>query len=270
MSAENVFRLIKNLIDRYKIDGLAFNDDSFLVDFKRVDRLCDLLLENKINIKWKASARVDAINRMSSEFIEKMKACGLSYFFVGIESGSNRILSLMNKGITKDDAIRANRKLAKHGIGAVYSFITGVPTETREEVFKTLDLADLLRNENPLAGISGFLPYGPLYGTPLYDKAVELGFKTPSSLEQWSFSTQEEIKRPYLSKKRDRELKYLFYLARLADTKTVIKYLQSRPVLCLLARLYMPIVRFRWRYRFLAFPLDIRLVEFLYLKGILT
>ena len=103
----------------------------------------------------------------------------------GIESGSNRILKLINKKITTEDVIAVNRKLSKFNIKLRYNFIIGFPTETVDEIKQTLSLIERLMCENPNLEPPFVNIYTPYPGTPIFDLAVEQGFIPPTTLEEW-------------------------------------------------------------------------------------
>ena len=114
--------------------------------------------------------------------------------YFGIESGSSRILELIRKRITPEMVLKLNLRLRKEGIIPHYSFMAGFPTETREDIEKTIRLMGQLKQENPQAVIWKINTYTPFPGTDLFDLAVQNGFRPPRLLEEWSrihFYSQE-------------------------------------------------------------------------------
>ncbi|OOP55945.1 MAG: hypothetical protein AYP45_11725 [Candidatus Brocadia carolinensis] len=134
------YRSLANIVEEIKYVRLhfgtrqfTFKDDSFTVNRKRVLEFCDSLLEAGLKINWDCNTRVDLIDL---ELLKAMKRAGCNSIKVGIESGSERILALMDKGITLEHIHEAARLFREAGIHWTAYFMMGIPTETREDVKK--------------------------------------------------------------------------------------------------------------------------------------
>ncbi len=161
-------------------------EDNFFVDRRRGERLAQLLGESGLGIEWTASARVDDILRLSPETLALYHRSGLRHLHIGAESGSDRVLALLNKRIGRNDILAANLHLKAAGIVPEYIFVMGFPTETEAERQETLDLIAQLKRENPDAWFWRLNRYVPYPGTPLYDMALAAGFTPPERLEDWA------------------------------------------------------------------------------------
>lgn len=123
----------------YKAEGvehIVCLDSLFTMPRKRIETLCDLLIDREINIKWTCYARADDL--LDLDLVMKMKAAGASQFQIGIESGSQEILDAMNKRCTVESNYLAIQNCRLAGITTVTSIIVGFPGETKETVDKTL------------------------------------------------------------------------------------------------------------------------------------
>jgi hypothetical protein len=129
---------------------------------------------------------VDVFNKASDDELEMMKRSGADTIKFGAESGSNRILKLMNKGITVEETLKANLKAKKHGIKPAYALMIGFPTETFEEINQTIHLRNQLKKENAQAQFETMAVYTALPGTDMLELAVEYGLKQPTRLEEWT------------------------------------------------------------------------------------
>jgi anaerobic magnesium-protoporphyrin IX monomethyl ester cyclase len=132
--------------------------------------------------------------RSDDEFLKLMRQRGLSGIYFGIESGSSRILHLINKGITPEMAVELNLKLGRAGITPHYSFMAGFPTETKEDIEKTLKLVGILKQQNSQAVIWKINKYTPYPRTELFKLALQCGFDPPKTFEEWGrvhFYSQE-------------------------------------------------------------------------------
>jgi radical SAM superfamily enzyme YgiQ (UPF0313 family) len=168
-------RFVKN---KYGTTLFSFKDDSFTVNKKRVEHFCDTLIAEKLNIHWECNTRVDLI---SEDLLRKMKKAGCESIKVGIESGSDRILKKMNKGITFDQIKNAAGLFSKSGIFWTGYFIMGIPGETVNEIRQTL--AFMYEIKPDFASIS---VYEPFPGTDMFSEGVEKGLVKPDmSLEDF-------------------------------------------------------------------------------------
>jgi radical SAM superfamily enzyme YgiQ (UPF0313 family) len=156
---------IKLVKEKYGTILFSFKDDSFTVNKKRVGEFCDTLLAERLNIGWECNTRVDLINE---GLLRKMKKAGCNGIKVGVESGSERILKGMNKQITHEQVRNAAKIFKKVGIHWTGYFMMGVPGETAEEIYQTLDL--MYEIQPDFASIS---VYEPFPGTPMFDEGLE-------------------------------------------------------------------------------------------------
>ena len=186
MSSERSVALIEEAVRRFNLNGIWIRDDEFHVDRTRTSEICEGILEKNLNISWyTAGTRVDLFNRASDEEIGLLRRSGAYALKFGVESGSNRILELIEKGVTWQEALAANRKASKHGIVFGFSLMMGFPTETMEEIHRTVDLARQIKADNPGSQLETIGTYTPLAGTPLFALALEHGLEPPDSLEGW-------------------------------------------------------------------------------------
>ncbi|MEX2703306.1 MAG: radical SAM protein [Candidatus Baldrarchaeota archaeon] len=164
-SAERVVNEIEFLTDRYKIKFIEFLDDTFTFDKNRVKEICNEIANRGIDVMWTGSSRVNLFNR---ELALKIKSAGCQIVYFGVESGSQRILNLMKKGITLEQSVKAIRLAKEVGINTVASFILGMPDESVEEANATIKFATRLSPD-----YAQFTICTPYPGTELYDYAVK-------------------------------------------------------------------------------------------------
>lgn len=181
-----VIENIVQLYERYNIDGIVFQEDNFFLDVKRVANILSKLRDYRLG--WKANSRLSYFKKLVNDS-EIMKLIIDSHCHVlqfGIESGSERILKLINKGISVEDIIQVNRHLADYDIAIRYNFIVGFPTESKSEIQETIRLIEKLSNDNPNMESPFVNIYTPYPGTTLYELAKKEGFHEPSDLEGWA------------------------------------------------------------------------------------
>lgn len=166
-SIDNVIAEIKQVIDKYGTRQFTFKDDSFTVNRKRVMEFCDKLIKEKIKISWDCNTRV---NLVDEELLLNMKKAGCNSIKVGIETGSERILRLINKKISFDECIRAAKLFKKVGIHWTGYFMMGLPSETKEDMYQTLQFMKELDPD-----FASFSVYEPFPGTELFNIGIEKG-----------------------------------------------------------------------------------------------
>ena len=189
-SAENIYKDIKYLKEKYGGDAIEFHDNNFFVSEKRVKEFSSLML--KENIVWWGEGRIDTIDKYSDETLELMRASGCKMIFFGAETGNDEILKKMDKGGTQSSAqIRKfAARLAKFDIIPEYSFVLGTPGETSEQVMQQID-SDIafireIKTINPQTEIIIYV-YSPVptEGSDMYNKVKLSGFRFPEKLEDW-------------------------------------------------------------------------------------
>ena len=140
IAAERLVGYISDLQDRYGAQGIYFREDNFTVQPKRVEEFCDILISENINIKWACETRV---NNLKPKLLEKMAKSGCVGLYIGVESGSERMLKYMRKGETREDFIEKLPIIHANGMTSYTTWVFGLPTETehdRDESYRFIDL----------------------------------------------------------------------------------------------------------------------------------
>jgi len=157
-SIENIIQEVDILVNKYGFNGLMFVDDTMSVDRQHYH---DLLHElEQFNIKWRSYARTSTI---TFEGLERMVRSGCIECAPGIESGSQSILDLIEKGTNVEHNIDWCIRCEEVGIVCNPSLIIGLPTESPETVGLTYDF---VREVKPRA--FSYNVFLPLFGTPIY------------------------------------------------------------------------------------------------------
>ena len=165
ISPENVIKEIESLIDKYGVKEIIFYDDSFTIHRPRLMEICDLIIQKEIKVRWQCETRVNIVDE---ELLKKMKQAGCYLIAYGIESGSNRVLQLLRKGITTDQVKKAVDFTKKAGIQVLGYFMLGIPGETEEEIRQTIKFSKNLNIDFAQFSIATAYP-----GTVLYQIAEE-------------------------------------------------------------------------------------------------
>jgi len=256
-SAEETVKRLKNVVTKYNIKTVYFQDDNFCVDLVRLKKILEGMIRENINVKWGTlGLRIDTAKKMDDELLSLMERSGCMNVDIGAESGNKRILEMIDKDISVEDLLEVNKRLAKYPFFIKYTFIIGFPTETKKETYSTVKVALQLTKDNPNACTPTGV-YTPYPGTPMYNFAVKHGFKSPKNLEEWGkFSIDDWYFhfKSWMSHAKMRELKSIAFTSLFANDKLQFKI--NKPLTKLLFKIYHPIAKFRFKNNFHFLPID--------------
>ena len=157
---------MRELYGKYKAEMVFFEEDLFTLNRGRVLEFCRAMEEELPRRRWGAYSRVDTVDL---DMLSGMKRAGCTDLVFGVESGSQRILDFLGKGITVDGIRRAFGWAKQVGIDAGMFLIVGVPGETREDIDLTKRLiVDLEPNMINLSFLT------PIPGTEIYNMTKHL------------------------------------------------------------------------------------------------
>jgi radical SAM superfamily enzyme YgiQ (UPF0313 family) len=166
-SPENIVKELIHLKRKYKIDSFLFVGDTFIINQKWVESICDELLENNLDLLWGCTVRADLVTK---PLLEIMRKAGLVKICIGIESSSQRILDkVYNKGINIRQIERSVKLAKKLGLKIQGYFMLGAPTETIREIKQTIQFSKKSDIDEAMFSIST-----PLPGTYLYERMKDL------------------------------------------------------------------------------------------------
>lgn len=263
LPAEEALKRIKTVITTYegRIERFFFIDDDFFTDPQRARRIIEGLVP--FGIPWRLQARVDTFLRLEEDFLNLLAKSRCHMLHFGVESGSQRILELIEKNIRVDDVVALNKRLSRYPIVPSYSFMIGFPTETIEDIKMTMGLIKQLLSDNPHA-YKNLNIYGPYPGNELFELALAHGFQPPQRLKDWGQLHLKNVnKRPWLGRQRADLLEMLVFCSSFMEKE---RFSHLRP-LKILAQLYRPLAHARLKNLYTGFPVEIKLAKAL---GFLT
>jgi len=261
MQPGTVLEQMKRIIRDYGIRGFNFTDDNMFVNMNYAYSLFEEITRAELGIRiGKLHIRADTIARMSDEFLDLLARAGVERFTIGVESGSQRILDLIEKGLSPDLVLSASRRMIGRPITPVYLFMMGLPTETPNDLRDSIQLAKRLLAENPRASKS-FNIYMPYPGTQLYRMAVEMGLREPSRLEEWAPMNYRHVHKeaPWISRETKRLIASLDFPLMFMGKGHFYK--KTNPLVKTMARLYHPLAEYRINKMDPRFPIETKLVR---------
>jgi radical SAM superfamily enzyme YgiQ (UPF0313 family) len=172
-SAQHVVDELKYL-EEQGYGSVYFVDDHFLLQPKRIEAICNGVIDAKLRIQWGIEGRVDSV---AQHLFPAMAKANCRTVMFGIESGSQKILDRLKKEQTLEEVTTAVKNAKKAGIEIVHGFFTvGNPDETVDDMKATFDFASRL----PLDTF-GFNRLCVYRGTPLWQEYVKRGLVSDAS-----------------------------------------------------------------------------------------
>jgi magnesium-protoporphyrin IX monomethyl ester (oxidative) cyclase len=167
---DHVIREIRMLVYDEGVEEIHFLDENLLLNKPRAKKLFSKIIDENLRFKWFCGGGM-AVYMLDQDLLQLMKESGCYRLHLALESGSQRILSeIMGKPIELRKAMDVIEHAKRLDFEIIGYFMIGLPTETRDEVLKTVELA-----RNDLFDYVVFSIYTPETGTPLHDYCVEHG-----------------------------------------------------------------------------------------------
>jgi len=142
-SLESVFKELDLLINEFGIRDFEIMDDNFMMNMDFVEGFCRGIIDRGWNITWSCGG--SRLDKLEPPIVRLMERSGCTILSVGLESGSQRILDYMCKDLRLETARVKTSMIARHSNIKVHAmFILGYPTETREDILKTIRFAKKL------------------------------------------------------------------------------------------------------------------------------
>lgn len=156
---------IRELKEVYGVQHLWFGDDVFALNHHWVHDFADEIESMQCALPFKIQSRADL---MTETTVADLKRAGCAEIWMGVESGAQRVLNAMDKGLRVSDVVTARTRLSEVGVRACYFLQFGYPGETWEDIQQTIELVRTTRPDD--IGIS--FSY-PLPGTVFFERVQE-------------------------------------------------------------------------------------------------
>lgn len=157
-------------------------DDIFTADMDRAYEICEMIIKNNLKFPWypRGGIRVDRVN---PGLLKIMKKAGCYRIPFGVESGSQRVIDAVKKGISLEQAMNAVAMAKKEGFETECYFMLGLPTETEDDIKKTIDFAIKLDPDYAKFAITI-----PLPGTRMFEDMEAKGQIKTKDWNKYNFS----------------------------------------------------------------------------------
>ncbi|MDO8669434.1 MAG: radical SAM protein [Candidatus Buchananbacteria bacterium] len=253
--------------DYFAGKSLRFWDENFFVDINRSQGIVSGMIEKNIIIPWETTVRADYIKEgmIDDEFMAKLKASGCYLLSFGAESGSPIILKKIKKDIEPDQIVYSAKMCLKHGIIPQYSFMIGLPGETKADMMLTLKVIDRLVKLSDKVQILGPQAFRPYPGSELYQECLASGWRAPQSLDEWAHLVENELS--YLTVQNFPWVKYKDFVesmeAYVRFGAMSLKSAMGSSVKAqkLLKLIFVLFCELRWKLKFFYFPFEYKLAK---------
>lgn len=247
-SPERIIEKVDDLYHNHNVRAIYFQDDYFPGSKPRFIKILEGLAKYNRDLKWGTlGIRADTLSQLTDQEWDLLYQSGCFSLDIGIESGNERVIKMVNKAETLEEMRLTNQKLAKYDIKIKYTLIVGFPGETEEEMMDTVKFACELQDTNPNAYTIIFM-FLPIIGTPFYDQAVKDGFRGPERLEDWEhmeFDSWLRNYRSWSSPQLIRKLEAISFTSYFSNKNVEYKFSNSA-LLRLCFKLYHPIAKWRF------------------------
>lgn len=168
-SADYVIKLWEYLVKEFGVEEVGVEDDTFNLDPKRVEKICDGLIDKKIKTSWITAQGLRA-DRITKQLLIKMKRAGFYRTGFGIESGSQSMVAKIGKSLKLEKVRQAVSFCRELEIESVGYFMLGNAHETKKTMQETIDFAIKLDPD-----FAHFTIANPLPGSPLFEQVKKDG-----------------------------------------------------------------------------------------------
>jgi radical SAM superfamily enzyme YgiQ (UPF0313 family) len=222
LEPEQVVEETADLVTRYRLSLLWIVDDNYLVDRERALQIAEGVVRRGVKFEWSIQASTNLVTRFTVDELKLLRRSGLSQIAHGAESGSPKVLHLMNKDFQKIETIyQAADKLTQAGIRPSFNIIFGFPGEGEKERRETIQLIMDVCRKYPGAEFwtNIFTPYP---GSPVMQRAFELGIDAPKTLEGWADYFPRYTTLPWLKGRNHQRVQTMRDYLRLAFNRVPI------------------------------------------------
>lgn len=257
LDAEQTVEEMTDLVRRYSLSLLWVVDDNFLVDRNRAVKIAEGIVRSGVKFDWSIQASTNLVTRLTIQELKLLRRAGLSQVAQGADSGSPKILHLMNKDFQKLETIyQAADLLSRSGIRPSFNMIFGFPGESEKERHESVRLVMNICRRYPAAEFwtNIFTPYP---GAPVMKRAFELGIDVPKTFEGWADFFPRYTVLPWLKGKKHKRVQTMREYMRIAFNRKPIGIERKHPLNRLLHRAIGIPARWRLDHDFYAAPVEL-------------
>ncbi len=254
---------LRYYIKKASISQINFWDDNFFAKKIFVLDFCKEIISSGLSFTWAAHAHVgNFLHNFSDEDIDLMYKSGLRRIVMGIESGDQDVLNLINKKVKVEENLLMIKICKKHNIIPRFHTMICFPYDPDRDLWNTIKFIGkaILINSRAEAIIRF---YYPIPKTPLGQLCIEKGFKIPQTTTKLITGFSNKMEAPWYKqdyyKVLDNFVNFYFLMANPHFYKTFT--LKKRPFVFLLNMIMFPFIILRFKFNLLKFPIEAKLFK---------
>jgi radical SAM superfamily enzyme YgiQ (UPF0313 family) len=220
MSPERTVDLIQHILETYNPPQIAFFDDLFTIQRKRVIAICKEIIKRDLFFEWTCESRVDT---MDYEMLRWMRKAGCAKIYYGLESGSPRMLVTMKKGVTIEKVVRGAKLNRELGMYFKFFMLYGFPEDTVEDHRLSEELIAKTRPNHVCCGI-----LQPIPGTEVYEQLKPYLLKDVAEMDFHYWHAAETWKHPTFTHEELHEERDRLIEAHAAATRGLVPRLERK------------------------------------------
>lgn len=210
---------------------ISFYDEYFFSSKARIMALVAEIKKRGLKFKWLATIRANNLGdtKIDQPLLNTLGECGFQLANIGAESGSRHMLDLIQKDISPEDLLRSATMFNKAKIVPQYSFMIGIPGETRDDAIATVKIIREISAMCPAARFLGPQLFRPYPGSELYQECVTHGWSEPTSIDEWCEHMEQEMMHstpatlPWIKDKQYVTAMWFYTIFIALHTRTLIK-----------------------------------------------
>jgi radical SAM superfamily enzyme YgiQ (UPF0313 family) len=185
------YRSVGNVLEEIELclkqgyKEIKFIDDTLAADYDRAMQLAQEINARGLDFTWFASA---CVNQVDKPLLKAFKEAGCWAILFGAESGVQKNLNAIRKGITLEQTRKAVKAAKEVGLKVITPFLFGIPGETFEDGLKTIEFACELDPD-----IANFHAITPFPGTEIYDNVNKYGHEYGSMSDELTDFTYQGV-----------------------------------------------------------------------------
>lgn len=217
-----VINEIRYLHTKYGVTKFSFVDDNFFMNLNHAKEMIAAIKELEFDITWETTCRADDFMRFSDDFMNDLEKSGCKELYMGIESGSDKMLKNMQKRIKSEMVFQCCDKAIRYRIRPRLLFMIGIIGETAKDRKLTFKIVDLLRKKyKDKIKIPAFGIYTPYPGIAPNLENIGVEYKEPNTLDVWSRYHHDHCNHYWLSKACRDELENIVGIFRVMTKRKI-------------------------------------------------
>lgn len=212
-SPDKVIDDLAYIEERFSPEEIQIIDSNHFMDPAWAKKIWEGKIARNLKFRWEANIRFDILSKIDDDTLDVLARSNCYQLRLGAESGSQKVLDYLNKGITVEQITRGLERAVSHKIDPIVSFMMGYPAEADKEMNATADLVDLIRERFPSAQVNAIYQFQPFPNTKIFEEiSKEYHIPQPESLDGWADYNIAKMRRsvfPWLSASQYRKTNVL-------------------------------------------------------------